>query len=278
MWEVLLRSRQFIFGLVIVVTVIMIGIVGPMVTVNPNKMDFTSMGKPPSSKHLLGTNEFGQDILAQLCTGIRNSLMVGALAGVVGTLIAVLLGGLGAYEGGLADTVSSFITNIVIVFPVLPLLIILAATFRERSLFLVAALIALTIWPWAARSIRSQVFSLKEREFVNLARMSGMNDAAMVVTEVLPNMLAYMIMVFVLLMGGAMLAEAGISMLGLGAPGAITLGQMLWWAINQTIYANWWTMWWWFLPPGFILVVFLSAVFLMHAGMEELFNPRVRKT
>jgi peptide/nickel transport system permease protein len=278
MWELLLRSRKFIFGLAVVGAIILFGIVGPMVTRDPNKMDYTSMGQPPSNEHLLGTTIFGQDIFAQLCTGIRNSLIVGGLAGALGTFIAILFGALGAYKGGLADTISSFVTSIVIVFPVLPLLIILSAVLSQRSLFLVAALIALTMWPWAARSIRSQVLSLKEREFVNLARMSGMKDTTMVITEVLPNMLAYIMMVFVLLVGGGILAEASISMIGLGAPGAVTLGQMLWWAINQTKYANWWTMWWWFVPPGFILTVFLSAVFVMHAGMEELFNPRLRKT
>ena len=278
MWELLLRSRKFIFGLAVVGAIILFGIVGPMVTRDPNKMDYTRMGQPPGNGYLLGTTIFGQDIFAQLCTGIRNSLIVGGLAGALGTFIAILLGALGAYKGGLADTISTFVTNIVIVFPVLPLLIILSAVLTQRSLFLVAALIALTMWPWAARSIRSQVLSLKEREFVNLARMSGMKDATMVITEILPNMLAYIMMVFVLLVGGAILAEASISMIGLGAPGAVTLGTMLWWAINQTMYANWWTMWWWFVPPGFILTVFLSAVFVMHAGMEELFNPRLRKT
>jgi peptide/nickel transport system permease protein len=277
MWELLLKNRKFIFGFAVVGAVILIGIIGPLVTRDPNKMDFTSMGQPPNNEHLLGTTMFGQDILAQLCTGVRNSLFVGGLAGALGTLIAILFGALGAYKGGFADTIFSFVTNIVIVFPVLPLLIILSATLSQRSLLLVAVLIALTLWPWAARSIRSQVLSLKEREFVNLARMSGMKDTTMVVTEVLPNMLAYLMMVFVLLVGGAILSEAAISMIGLGAPNAITLGQMLWWAINQTMYPNWWTMWWWFVPPGLVLTIFLSAVFVMHAGMEELFNPRLRR-
>jgi peptide/nickel transport system permease protein len=217
-------------------------------------------------------------VFAQLCLGIRNSLMVGLLAGGLGTLIAILLGALGAYKGGLPDDISNFVTNIAIVFPVLPLLIILASITSQRSLFLVGMLIALTSWPWASRCIRSQVLTLKEREFVNLARLSGMKDRRIVIEEVLPNMLAYIVMVFVLLAGGAILAEAGISMIGLGPTNTVTLGQMLYWAMQlPPIGASWWEAWWWFIPPGIVLAVFLSAIFVMHAGMDEVFNPRLRR-
>jgi len=264
-------------GLSIVVVIILLGVIGPMVTLNPNKMNFGALSQAPDTHFLLGTTQFGEDVFAQLCSSIRNSLMVGAFAGAVGTLIAVFLGALGPYKGGLADDVSSFVTNVVIVFPVLPMLIVLSAVIVERTLFLVGVLIALTSWPWAARSIRSQVLSLKEREFINLARMSGMKDRITVVTEVLPNMLAYIMMVFVLLTGGAIIAEAAISMIGLGPPHALTLGQMLYWAMRQTRLAHWWDSWWWFLSPGIVLTVFLSAVFVMHAGMDEIFNPRLRK-
>jgi peptide/nickel transport system permease protein len=278
MWELVLRSRKFLVGATVVGIIVMFGIIGPLVTRNANKKNLNPLmwGLPPSSEYLLGTTSFGEDVFAQLCLGIRNSLLVGAIAGALGTFVAILLGGLGAYKGGWADEISSFVTNIIIVFPVLPLLIILAAVMEQRSLIIVGVLIALTTWPWAARSIRSQVLSLKEREFVNLARMSGMNDEKTVLTEVLPNMLAYITMVFVLLVGGAILAEAGISMIGVGPAGTVTLGQMLYWAMNQTWRTNWWDMWWWFIPPGLVLTILLSAVFVMHAGMEELFNPRLR--
>jgi peptide/nickel transport system permease protein len=277
MWETLLRSKKFVVGLAIVVAIVMIGIIGPFLTRDPLKENLNMIAKPPSSEYLLGTTVFGEDVLAQLCTGIRNSLEVGALAGVLGTFIAVLFGALGAYRGGWADEISSFVTNVMIVFPMIPLLLVVASLTQQRSLLLVALLIALFSWPWAARSIRSQVLSLREREFVNVARMSGMKDVTMVVTEVLPNMLAYIIMVFVLLAGGGMLAEAGISMLGVGPSNAVTLGHMLFLAMNETVAPHWWGVWWWFIPPGVVLTFFLSAVFVMHAGMDEVFNPRLRR-
>jgi peptide/nickel transport system permease protein len=277
MLELLVRSKKFIVGLAIVVAIAVVGVIGPMVTRDPLVQNWNMIGKPPNNDYLMGTTVLGEDVLAQLCMGIRNSLEVGMLAGGLGTLMAVLFGALGAYRGGLADDISNFITNIIIVFPVVPLLLVIASIIEQRSLLLVGLLLALFSWPWAARSIRSQVFSLKEREFISVARLSGMRDGTTVVTEVLPNMLAYIMMVFVLLAGGAMLAEAGISMLGIGPSNSVTLGQMLFHARNQSTAPHWWGLWWWFIPPGIILTLFLSAVFVMHAGMNEWFNPRLRK-
>jgi peptide/nickel transport system permease protein len=278
MWELLLRSRKFIIGLAVVGAIVMFGIIGPMVTQEP-QIDMKKMNLPPGNEYL-GTTSFGEDVFAQLCRGIRNSLMVGVLGGGLGTLIAVLLGALGPYKGGLADEISSFVTNVIMVFPVLPLLLFLAYVLQERSLFLVGLLIALTSWPWAARCIRSQVLSLKEREFINLARISGMKDRTTVITEVLPNMLAYILMVFVLLTGGAIMVEAGMSAVGVGPNRfqSVTLGNMIYSAIQyHSGVPHWSYIWWWFIPPGIVLTILLSAVFFMHAGMDEVFNPRLRK-
>jgi peptide/nickel transport system permease protein len=279
MLELLRRSRKFIVGSAVVAAIILLGVIGPMVTPEP-KIGTVGQALPPSYEHPLGTTSFGEDIFAQLCRGIRNSLIVGLLGGGLGTLIAVLLGALGPYMGGLADEASNFVTNVMLVFPVLPLLLFLSYILQERSLFLVGLLIALTGWPWAARCIRSQVLSLKEREFVNLAKMSGMKTAATVITEVLPNMLAYILMVFVLLTGGAIIAEAGISAVGVGPDRfqTTTLGNMIFSAIQyHPGVAHWSYVWWWFIPPGLVLTTLLSAIFVMHAGMDEVFNPRLRR-
>jgi peptide/nickel transport system permease protein len=239
-----------------------------------------------------GTAQGGKDVFAQLCMGIRNSLFVGAIGGALGTLIAVLLGALGAYRGGLADETSNIITNIIMVFPTFPALLVLASILDPRyfklnilgmridgrSFITVGAIIALTSWPWAARCIRSQVLSLKEREFISLAKMSGMRSREIVIKDVLPNMLAYVIMVFVLLTGGAMLAEAWLSVLGLGPSYTenVTLGNMIY-ACRQASTGNWESFWWWWVTPGALLATLLSAVFIMHAGMDEIFNPRLRR-
>jgi peptide/nickel transport system permease protein len=123
------------------------------------------------------------------------------------------------------------------------------------------------------------VLTLKEREFINVARMSGMKDRKIVITEIMPNMLAYIIVVFVVSLSIAVLTEAGLSMIGLGPDPSsnVTLGNMLYWVVNNTHTPLPWTLWWIFIPPGLILTVFLVAVFVMHSGMDEVFNPRLRR-
>lgn len=281
MWELLLRSRKFMIGLCVFVAILIFGIIGPMVTRNPLEQAPATRGfLPPSWEYPLGTDIFGEDLFAQLCTGTRNSMIVGAVAGIVGTLIAVLFGSVGPYKGGAADEISNFVTNVVIVFPTLPLLIVLAAILQQRSLLLVALLIGVTSWPWAARSIRGQVLSLKEREFVDMARMSGMSDRKIAIREILPNMLAYTLMVFVIMFGIGVVVEAGISIIGVGPnPGTnVTLGTMLYWARMLPISgAAWWLTWWWFVPPGVMVAAVTTSIFVMHSGMDEVFNPKSRK-
>jgi peptide/nickel transport system permease protein len=278
MFELLLRSRQFMIGAAVVTAIILFGIIGPMLTRDPLAFS-TRFVEPPSSEFLLGTGNFGEDVLAQLCTGTRNSLIIGGIAGGFATLIAILLGGIGPFKGGLTDEISNAFSNTVMVFPMLPLLILLSAILEQRSMFLVATLIGLTSWPWAARCIRSQVLTLKERGFIEIARMSGMKDRKIVITEIMPNMLAYVIIVFVVSLSIAVLNEAGLSMIGLGPDPTtnVTLGSMLYWVLNNTHAPLPWNLWWCFIPPGVILTIFLLGVFIMHAGMDEVFNPRLRR-
>jgi peptide/nickel transport system permease protein len=205
--------------------------------------------------------------------------MIGAIAGGIATLIAILVGSLGPYKGGLFDEASNAFTNVVMVFPMLPLLILLAFILENKSTFFVAGLIGITSWPWAARSIRSQVLTLKERGYIDVARMSGMKDRKIVLSEILPNMLAYIVVVFVVSLSIAVLTEAGLSMIGLGPDvhSTVTLGTMLGFiGTGSTQAALPWNLWWMFIPPGLILTVFLLAVFIMHSGMDEVFNPRLR--
>jgi peptide/nickel transport system permease protein len=281
MFELLIRSKKFLVGTTIVLAIILFGMVGPALTRDPLAYNAYNIGKPPSNDFPLGTGNFGEDELAQLCTGTRNSLMIGAIAGSLAMLIGVLVGGIGPYKGGLVDEIANAFTNVVMVFPMLPLLILLAAIFETRSMLLLATLIGLTSWPWAARCIRSQVLTLKERGFIDVARMSGMKDRKIVVTEIMPNMLAYIIIVFVVSLSIAVLTEAGLSMIGLGPdPGSnVTLGSMLYWVMNGASASASlpWNLWWCFIPPGLILTIFLVAVFIMHNGMDEVFNPRLRR-
>ncbi|MGY5854644.1 MAG: ABC transporter permease, partial [Candidatus Thorarchaeota archaeon] len=269
-----MKSRKALFGLIVLGTFILLGVVFPLFLGDPYEMNLGIMGRPPSLEHLLGTTSFGQDVFTQLCNAIGNSFFVGLVAGSLGTLIAVFVGAVGPYKGGLLDKISNLITNLALVLPLIPLFIIIASVVRGLDLFLIGVILAVTSWPWAARSIRSQMLTLKEREFVNLARMSGDGSIRIVVVEILPNMMAYIMMVFVILTGTSILAESALSMIGVSTTPTITLGYMLYWAQHQTIVPFWWDIWWWFIPPGLVLTIILTAFFIIHAGLDEVFNPK----
>jgi peptide/nickel transport system permease protein len=277
MWELLLKSRKAMFGLVVLIIFILLGTVGPLLVGDPYNMNLSLMGRPPSLEHILGTTGFGEDVFAQLCNAIGNSLLVGLIAGILGTLIAVFIGAVGPYRGGLADRSSNLVTNLALVLPLIPLFIIIASVVRGLNLVLIGVILAVTSWPWAARSIRSQMLTLKERDFVDLARMSGDGSVRIVLIEILPNMFAYIMMVFVILTGTAILAESALSMIGVSTTRTITLGYMLYWAQHETIVPFWWNIWWWFIPPGIVLTVVLTAFFVIHAGLDEVFNPKLRR-
>ncbi len=273
MWELLLRNKRFMISLGVIVAIVLFGIIAPLVSRDPLKV-YGEPYQPPSGEFILGTDSFGRDVFANLSVGTCTSLTIGLFAGGISALLAVVFGAIGPYKRGLVDNVCNFITNIMLVFPVIPLLIIISAFLMERSLLLVGLIIGLISWPWAARSIRSQVLSLKEREFVSLAKLSGIKERTIIITEILPNLLAYVAMVFVFAIGGAILAEAGISMIGLGPTNTVSLGTLLYWALlNETFRQG---IWWMFLPPGIILTILMVAAFTMHSGMDEVFNPRLR--
>ncbi len=271
--ELFLKNRKFQVCLAIIVLIVLTGVIGPFMTLDPEEYTGDRY-EPPSSKHLLGTETFGKDVLAQLVVGIRNSLMVGAIAGMLGLMIALAAGGLGAYIGGAPDEGINTIANIFLVLPSVPVLIVLSVAFKYRSLFIIAGIIAVLGWAGSARSLRSQVLSLKERDFVNLARISGKSNVEIVFKEIFPNMLSYVFTSFCWMFGGAITAEAGISLLGLGPSMAVTLGTMLHYAlVNEAQIIG---AWWWFLPPGLVLIVFTGTLLMMSSVIDDVFNPKLR--
>ena len=272
--DLLMKNRRFQFFMGIVVLIILTGIIGPFFTADPRER----VGKryePPSSEHILGTDAFGRDVLAQMVYGIRNSIMIGFLAGLIGLLVGAMIGGLSGYISGIFDDVTNTIANIFLVLPTIPILIVLASILRERSIFLVAGIIAFTSWAGPARALRSQVLSLKTREFVNLARLSGKSKIDIVLREIFPNMLSYILITFCEVVGGAMISEAGISMLGLGPTTVTSLGSMLHWSfISQAPSMG---AWWWFVPPGVVLVIFVGSLIMVASVIDDVFNPRLQK-
>ena len=270
--EMLAKNTRFQVVLGVVIFMIIVAIIGPFFTMNP-KAFIGERHEPPSWNHKLGTNIFGRDLWARLIYGLRNSLLVGFTAGLLALIIAFIVGGIGAYKGGLFDEGLNLSSNIFLTLPTIPLLIILSVALGERSLFLVAFIISIILWAGAARALRSQVLSLKGRGFVDLARVSGKGDSRILFGEIFPNMLAYVFIQFVAIVGAAIVAEAGISLLGLGPTGVVTLGNMLHWAIgNQAISAG---IWWWFVPPGVVIVLFTGSMVMIGSVIDDVLNPKL---
>lgn len=270
--ELLAKNIKFQIVLAIIVFVIIVGVIGPFFTMDPKEYTGAQY-ESPSWNHKLGTDVFGRDIWAQLIHGIRNSLIVGFTAGLIALVIAFVIGGIGAYVGGLIDEILNFTSNVFLVLPIVPILIILSLLVRERSFFLVASIIAVTGWPGTARAIRSQILSLKEREFVDLARISGKSNIEILFTEIFPNMLAYVFIQFCGMVGGAIMSEAGISLIGLGPTTEFTLGSILHWSI--ACHAITMGIWYWFVPPGLVLIIFAGSLISLGTVIDDVLNPKL---
>jgi peptide/nickel transport system permease protein len=271
-----LRNNKLRIGLAIIVFFLVLTFVGPMLTdygpyayVNPRGAE------PPSSEHWFGTTMFGQDVFTQFVHGLRATFLVGVVGGGLGTLIGIVVGFTAGYRGGLVDETLNMLTNIVLVIPTLAVLLIIAAYLEVRGILTESVFIACTCWPWAARAIRAQTFSLRSRDFVDLARLSGMKDWKIILTEIAPNMMSYLLLVFILQFGGAVLAAATLDFIGLGPTNAVSLGLMmnyavLWGALLLGV-------WWWFIPPGVAITAIVGALYVTNVGLDEVFNPKLRE-
>jgi peptide/nickel transport system permease protein len=269
-----LRNRKLLVGTTVILVLVGVAVFGPMLRhYGPNEY----VGPPaqaPSSRWWFGTTFFGQDVFSQFANGLRSSLLVGLFGGGLAALIGMLVGFTAGYRGGLVDEVLSMVTNVVLVIPGVAVLVIAAAYLSVRGIEVEALFIGLTTWPWVARAVRAQTFSLRSRDFIDLARLSGMSGRKIILKEIAPNMSSYLLLVFILLFGGAVLIAATIEFIGLGPTEGMSLGLMmnnavLWSALQLHI-------WWWFVPPGLGITMIVGALYVMNVGLDEVFNPRLR--
>jgi len=268
------HNTKLVVGLTVVLLFLVLAIVGPWLTdASPFEFGYP-LGEPPSTQYWLGTTSSGQDVYAQFVYGLRSSFLVGAIAALVAGSLGMAIGFVGGYLGGVIDDILSMLTNIVLVIPTLAVLIIVAAYLKVGSLWSEALLIGLTSWPWAARAIRAQTFSLAARDFVNLARLSGRGTTRVIVNEIAPNMSSYLFLVFILLFGGSVLTAATLDFLGLGPSQVMSLGLMMNTAVSNAALQL--GLWWWFIPPGLGITAIVGSLYVMNVGLDEIFNPKLR--
>ncbi len=269
------RNRKLVGGLSVVVVFLLAAVAGPFFVGDDPLAYVGPPAAAPSGEYLLGTTTFGQDVLAQFLHGLRATFLVGAVAALIAGVIGMAIGFTAGYRGGWVDEILNMITNIVLVLPVLAVLMIIAAYLQVRDIQIQAVIIGLFSWPWVARAVRAQTFSLRNREFVDLAKLSGAPVRRIIFREIAPNMASYLFMVFILLFGGAVLFAATLDFIGLGPTEGISLGLMLnhakqWSAMNLG-------MWWWFVPPGLGITMIVGSLYIMNVGLDEVFNPKLRE-
>jgi peptide/nickel transport system permease protein len=269
-----LRNWKFLLGAGLVLAMLVWAIVGPMLA-DHAPLAFTGpTDSPPSSDYWFGTTSFGQDVYSQFVHGLRAAFLVGAVGGGIAWVIGAAVGFTAGYRGGWVDDVLNMLTNVVLVIPTLAILIIVAAYLNVHSYTTEAILIGLTSWPWAARAVRAQTFTLKTRDFVDIARLTGRNTRQIITTEIAPNMSSYLLMMFILLFGGAILIGASLDFLGLGPSTQVSLGLMMNNAFNASALLL--GTWWWFVPPGVGIILIVGGLYVMNVGLDEVFNPKLR--
>jgi peptide/nickel transport system permease protein len=270
-----LRDKKLVIGSSVVLFFVIVAILGPILSTNAPLAYVGPLGKPPSSQFWFGTTTFGQDVYAQFVNGLRSTFIVGLLGGGVAALVGMSVGFVAGYRGGWVDEVLNLITNVVLVIPTLAVLLVLAAYLKARGVLVEAVFIGLTSWPWAARAIRAQTFSLRTRDFVDLARLSGMPTWKIIFREIAPNMGSYLFMTFILLFGGAILNAATLDFIGLGPTDGMSLGLMMNNAVQWSALPL--GLWWWFIPPGVGITAIVGALYVMNVGLDQIFNPKLRE-
>lgn len=266
-------SGKLAFGLVFTLGIALFAIIAPHVTKDPTNYD-SARFLPPGGEHLLGTNNIGADVLAQLAEGAGGSLMVGLVAGLIAIVLSLTFGIVGGYLGGWTDEILSLITSVMLVIPGLPLVIVIAAYLENRSLGIIAIVLGVTSWAGPAIVLRTQARSLRNRDYVAAGRVAGERPLRIILVEILPNLLPLLAAQFLGAFVAAILAEAGLSFLGLGPSGSLTWGVML----NQAMQHNAFQVgaWWWFVPPGLMIALFGCGLSLINFSIDEIINPKLR--
>lgn len=273
-FRILVKSPKFMVGAIMFL--LMIGVVTIYPLINRNDpLEMIAMAfQPPDSELLLGSDNFGRDLFLELIYGIRTSIQVGLIAGVFATAIGLVVGLASGYIGGMVDNLLTALTNIFIVIPSFIILILISVSIDSRSSLVTAIIIGITSWPWTARAVRAQTTSLRNRDHVHIAKISGHSTPRIIVFEILPYIASYVVMAFVLQTASGILSEASISMLGLGPYNTISLGIIMNWALvfEAPVAGAWWA----FIPAAISIAFITFSLYLMNTGMDEIFNPKIR--
>jgi peptide/nickel transport system permease protein len=269
-----LRNRKATAGVLILLVFAVVALLAPVLAPG-DPGDFVARPHlPPSAEHIFGTTGQGQDVFSQTVWGGRATLSVGILVGILTTVVGIVIGLSAGYSGGVTDDVLSLITNVFLIIPSLPLLVVLAAFLGSGNALYFVLVLTVTGWAWPARVMRAQTLSLREKDFVAAAKVAGESGPRIILSEILPNMLSIVVASFLGSTIFAIGALAALEFLGLGNPSAVTWGTNLYWAGNNAglLTGAWWT----FVPAGACIALVAFAFALVNYAIDELTNPRLR--
>ncbi|CAM3053095.1 ABC transporter permease subunit [Lactococcus hircilactis] len=273
---VFLRNTKSIIGLSIFSFFILVAIFGPLIApFDPNKTSPLA-NATPSLTHLLGTTNVGQDIFSQLVIGTRGVMVVSLSTGVIATVLAAIVGVSAGFLSGWGDELLSMMTNIFLVIPGLPLIIIIMGTLTNAGLAAIILVISFTGWAWGARVLRSQTMSLRTRDFVEAARASGESRWRIIVFEILPNLTAILASTFIGTVTAAIMSLVTLSYIGIIPPSDWSWGTVLYYAQNNGAFTS--GQWWWYAPAGLCVAFLGMSLALINFGIDEFVNPRLRNT
>jgi peptide/nickel transport system permease protein len=272
---VFLHNKKAAVGICILLFFVIVAIFAPCIApYSPTYMGFTPL-QMSSRQHLLGTTAIGQDIFSRVIWGTRLSLFVGIIIGLIATMLSVIVGLTAGYFGGLVDDIFMMITNIFLVIPGLPLMIIIAAYITVKGTVTIVFVISITGWAWGARVLRSQAMTLKNRDFVKASIVVGERPGHVIFSDIFPNMFSLVVANFFGVSLYAVLSEAGLEFLGLGDSSAVSWGTILYWSQNNN--AMLFGLWQWMVVPGLCIALLGVSFALINFAIDEVTNPRLRK-
>lgn len=263
-------------GLGILGFFVLLAIIGPYIAPYDPTARSRELVVPPSASHWFGTTHLGQDVFSQVVVGARGVLIVGFFAGIVATAMSVLIGVTAGYLGGVRGESLSALSNVFLVIPVLPLVIIVASIVPDAGQVLIATIIGLTSWPWGARVLRAQTLSLRRRDYVEAARASGERTWRVILFEIMPNLTPVIASGFVGTVIYAVLTEITLAFIGVSDVSEWNWGEILFWAQSQQALAR--GAWWWFVPAGLAIALLGTSLSLINFGIDEFVSPRLRSS
>jgi peptide/nickel transport system permease protein len=274
------RNKSLAVGLSIVLFLMLFTLIGS-IAMDTSKLAYplaVRTKQPPSAQFPLGTDWYGRDLTAAMVRGLWQTAVIGFLAGAAATAVGVVLGFISAYYGGTIDKIITGICQVLQPIPPFLIQVIIAGSIDKRSvtIYTMAAIVFLLSWMGPTLVIRAQVLSMKERMFVNVAKLSGMTNLEIIFKELLPNLLPFIAASFVSAVFGAIFASFGLSVLGLGPLREPLIGNIIYYSLQQSAFFNGW--WWWPLWPMLALILIFSSLTLINIGLDEIANPRVRRT